>query len=148
MPGTCLQIIVEKGGITENLAFSYIKMFPGIFVRAKNFQILHPDFGSPASLFLHARCRKCPSIKTLNKDPIMDHGSLENFLMDNSQKKVLSWRVFGTHGRVTGNKTFFFLGLRGNLGTLHIQAFVQNVCDVLKALSSQFKCDSLYWINF
>ena len=37
----------------------------------------------------------------------MGHGSLENFPIDNSQKKVLTRQGFGTHGLVTGTTTFF-----------------------------------------
>ena len=47
---------------------------------------LRPSFWNSASLFLHVRRRKCPSVKTLNQDSIMGHGSLENFLIDNSHK--------------------------------------------------------------
>ena len=57
------------------------------------------------------RCRKCSSVK--NPKPGLNYGSwkLGEFSDRQQPEKSLTQRGFGTHGRVTGNITFFFYAL-------------------------------------
>ena len=67
---------------------------------------LRPSFGSPISPFLHKTQKM--SVR-YNSEPGLNHGSWKLGEFSNRQQPEKSWWVFGTHSRVTGNKTFLFL---------------------------------------